>query len=227
MTIAEEADPGATVLDDDGPAIEVRGLRFAYADDTRRILDRVKTCDEWWACRTGFAELPEVERFVMLFMADQQAQATALIRNEIDQTHDIRVDLIEQILLQNPDATTWTGREGPYGMVSWWPTSMYVWAQVAPSRPPPVTSSHTGSATWVSGATETRRAFSVLAQATALGRSNGVRIEPRRLSSLPTASAVTPAGRLRIAYSAALAAGAVSVSSRPLSSGTPISSRSW
>jgi peptide/nickel transport system substrate-binding protein len=100
--------------------------RFAYADDTRRIIDRVKTCDEWWACSTGFAELPEVERFVQIFMADQQAQATAMIRNEIDQTHDIRVDLIEQILEQNPEATTWTGREGPYGMVSWWPTSMYM-----------------------------------------------------------------------------------------------------
>ena len=86
----------------------------------------METCDEWWACRTGFAELPEVERFVLLFMADQQAQATALIRNEIDQTHDIRVDLIEKILAENPDATTWTGREGPYGMVSWWPTSMYM-----------------------------------------------------------------------------------------------------
>ncbi|NJN82536.1 MAG: hypothetical protein HC802_09860, partial [Caldilineaceae bacterium] len=58
--------------------------------------------------------------------ADQQAQATALIRNEIDQTHDIRVDLIEKILAENPDATTWTGREGPYGMVSWWPTSMFM-----------------------------------------------------------------------------------------------------
>ena len=81
--------------------------RFAYADETRRIIDRVATCEEWWACSSGFADLPDVERFVQIFMADQQAQATAMIRNEIDQTHDIRVDLIEQILEQNPDATTW------------------------------------------------------------------------------------------------------------------------
>jgi peptide/nickel transport system substrate-binding protein len=111
--------------DGQGP-VTTGAWRYAYADDTRRILDRVKTCDEWWACKTGFAELPQVERFIMLFMPDQQAQATALIRNEIDQTHDIRVDLIEKILAENPDATTWTGREGPYGMVSWWPTSMYM-----------------------------------------------------------------------------------------------------
>ena len=115
-----------TAYNDGKGPVTTSPWRFAYADDTRRILDRVKTCDEWWACKTGFAELPQVERFIMLFMPDQQAQATALIRNEIDQTHDIRVDLIEKILQENPDATTWTGREGPYGMISWWPTSMYM-----------------------------------------------------------------------------------------------------
>lgn len=115
-----------TAYNDGAGPVTTSPWRFAYADETRRIIDRVKTCDEWWACRTGFSELPEVERFVQIFMADQQAQATAMIRNEIDQTHDLRVDLIEQILAQNPDATTWTGREGPYGMISWWPTSMYM-----------------------------------------------------------------------------------------------------
>lgn len=115
-----------TAYNDGAGPVTTSPWRFAYADETRRIIDRVPTCEDWWACRTGFAELPEVERFVQIFMADQQAQATAMIRNEIDQTHDIRVDLIEQILAQNPDATTWTGREGPYGMISWWPTSMYI-----------------------------------------------------------------------------------------------------
>lgn len=111
--------------DGDGP-VTTGPWRLEYADDTRRILRRVDSCDDWWACRNGFHELPDVRRFVQLYIPDQQAQATALIRNEIDQTHDLRVDLIEQILDQNPNATTWTGREGPYGMVSWWPTALYL-----------------------------------------------------------------------------------------------------
>ena len=115
-----------TAYNDGAGPVTTSPWRFAYADDTRRIIDRVATCEDWWACKTGFSDLPEVERFVQIFMPDQQAQATAMIRNEIDQTHDIRVDLIEKILEENPDATTWTGREGPYGMVSWWPTSMYM-----------------------------------------------------------------------------------------------------
>ena len=111
--------------DGDGP-VTTGPWRFTYADDTRRIIDRVASCDDWWACRTGFQELPEVERFVQLAIPDQQGQATAMIRNEIDQTHDLRVDLIQKILEENPETTTWTGREGPYGMVSWWPTALHL-----------------------------------------------------------------------------------------------------
>ncbi|MCL4835861.1 MAG: ABC transporter substrate-binding protein [Caldilineaceae bacterium] len=115
-----------TAFNDGAGPVTTSPWVYSFADDTRRVIDRVKSCDEWWACRTGFAALPEVERFVQIVIADQQAQATALIRNEIDQTHDLRVDLIEKILQDNPDATTWTGREGPYGMVSWWPTALHL-----------------------------------------------------------------------------------------------------
>ncbi|MEZ4657307.1 MAG: hypothetical protein R2911_07030 [Caldilineaceae bacterium] len=82
------------------------------------MIDRVATCEEWWACATGFHDLPKVERYVQLTIADDQNQGAALIKNEIDQTHDLRADVIEKILAENPEATTWTGREGPYGMVS-------------------------------------------------------------------------------------------------------------
>lgn len=115
-----------TAYNDGAGPVTTSPWRFSFADDTRRILDRVKTCEEWWACASGFHELPAVERFVNLYIPDQQGQATAMIRNEIDQTHDLRVDLIEKILEENPDATTWTGREGPYGMVSWWPTALHL-----------------------------------------------------------------------------------------------------
>ncbi len=115
-----------TAYNDGAGPVTTSPWRVAFADDTRRIIDRVATCEEWWACASGFQELPEIERFVQIFIGDQQGQATALIRNEIDQTHDLRVDLIEKILEDNPDATTWTGREGPYGMVSWWPTALHL-----------------------------------------------------------------------------------------------------
>ena len=100
--------------------------RLAFSDDTRRVIDRVKSCDEWWACKTGFHDLPKVERYTQIIVSDDQAQGSALINNEIDQTHDLRVDVIEKILSENPEATTWTGRDGVYGMVSWWPTALHL-----------------------------------------------------------------------------------------------------
>lgn len=115
-----------TSYNDGAGPVTTSPWRLAFADDTRRILERVKTCEEWWACAIGFHELPQVERFVQLYIPDQQGQATAMIRNEIDQTHDLRVDLIQKILEENPAATTWTGREGPFGMVSWWPTALHL-----------------------------------------------------------------------------------------------------
>ena len=115
-----------TAYNDGAGPVTTGPWRLAFADDTRRMIDRVKTCDEWWACATGFHDLPKVERFTQLTIGDDQSQATAMIRNEIDQTHDLRVDIIEKILSENPETTTWTGREGPYGMVSWWPTALHL-----------------------------------------------------------------------------------------------------
>ena len=101
--------------------------RLAFADIDKRMIDRVRTCGEWWACATGFHDLPKVERFIHLRMEDDTTMAQAIILNEIDQTHDMRVDSIQQTIKQNPAVTTWSGREqGPYGLVSWWPTSLYV-----------------------------------------------------------------------------------------------------
>jgi peptide/nickel transport system substrate-binding protein len=101
--------------------------RVAFSDIQKRMLDRVRTCDEWWACKSGFQDLPQVERYIILDLGDDQSQGTALIKNEIDQTHDLAVEVIQTILDQNPYATTWTGREtGSYGLVSWWPTSLHL-----------------------------------------------------------------------------------------------------
>ena len=42
-----------TAYNDGAGPVTTSPWRFSYADDTRRIIDRVETCDDWWACRTG------------------------------------------------------------------------------------------------------------------------------------------------------------------------------
>lgn len=115
-----------TAWNDGAGPVTTSAWRIAFADERRRVVDSVRDCDAWWACATGFQDLPEVERMTYVVIETSQSQGTALINNELDETHDVSVEVVEQVLAQNPNATTWTGREGPYGMVSWWPTSLWM-----------------------------------------------------------------------------------------------------
>ncbi len=115
-----------TAWNDGAGPVTTGAWRVVFADERRRVIDSVRDCDQWWACATGFEELPAVERMTYVVIDTSQQQGTALINNELDETHDVTVEVVEQMLAQNPNATTWTGREGPFGMVSWWPTSLWL-----------------------------------------------------------------------------------------------------
>lgn len=100
--------------------------RVAFADPTQRVIDRVASCDDWWACSTGFQDLPEVERFVLLSNLNETQYVESAIRNQVDTTWDVQPSNSQRALAENMDATTWTGETGPYGLVSWWPTQLLV-----------------------------------------------------------------------------------------------------
>ena len=119
--------PQYTNYNDGSGPVTTSPWRLNYSDENRRVLDRVDSCDDYWGCKTGFINLPEPERYIWLRMEDDTSMASAVIKNEIDQTHDLRVELIQQAIEKNEFVTTWSGREkGPYGLVSWWPSSLYV-----------------------------------------------------------------------------------------------------
>ncbi len=80
---------------------------------------------DWWAAKTGFMEMPKVERVIQLGFTDDTKAAELIINNEIDHCLDLRPRTIESILAQADHVITFTGREKPYGYVDWWPISMY------------------------------------------------------------------------------------------------------
>jgi peptide/nickel transport system substrate-binding protein len=47
-----------------------------------------------------------------------------VINNECDLTIDLRPNNITAVQAQNPNITTWTGTEPPYGYLDWWPISL-------------------------------------------------------------------------------------------------------
>jgi peptide/nickel transport system substrate-binding protein len=82
--------------------------------------------DDWWAAKTGFMELPEVERIINITSPGDTQTAQMIINNEIDHCLDLRPRTIETILIQAPHCTTYSGREKPYGYVDWWPISLHI-----------------------------------------------------------------------------------------------------
>ena len=103
--------------------------RVVHASPQQKILDRA---DDWWGVAAGVAELPAVERFILLPDQGEQQLVQSIITNEVDFTTGIQPSSFPTVLAGNPKATSWTGRESPYGYVDWWPHSLYVNNEVAP-----------------------------------------------------------------------------------------------
>ncbi|HUT20599.1 MAG TPA: ABC transporter substrate-binding protein, partial [Anaerolineae bacterium] len=82
--------------------------------------------DDWWAAKTGFMELPKVERIINITSPGDTQTAQMIINNEIDHCLDLRPRTIESILIQAPHVTTYSGRNKPYGYVDWWPISLHI-----------------------------------------------------------------------------------------------------
>jgi peptide/nickel transport system substrate-binding protein len=82
--------------------------------------------DEWWGTKTGFKDkMPAVERILVLPRADDTLMVQRVVNNEIDSCLDLRATVIPQVVVQNPNVITHTGKEPPYGYMDWWPTSMW------------------------------------------------------------------------------------------------------
>ena len=82
--------------------------------------------DNWWASKTGFHPLPEIKRIIGVPFVNTDRGAQLMVSNAVDMTMGYpNAALVEKILEQNPKATTFSGREKPYGNLDWWPTSLY------------------------------------------------------------------------------------------------------
>lgn len=90
--------------------------------NTQKFIDRR---DDWWGSKTGFAELPEVERILVIPRADDTLMTQRIVNNEVDSILDLRANVIGQTVAQNPAIITHTGTELPLGYMDWWPTSVW------------------------------------------------------------------------------------------------------
>ncbi len=97
--------------------------RVVHSSPQQKILDRA---DTWWGAELGVAELPAVERHILLPDQGEQQLVQSVARDQVDFTTGIQPTSFPTLLKENALATSWTGSESPYGYVDWWPHSLYV-----------------------------------------------------------------------------------------------------
>jgi ABC-type transport system substrate-binding protein len=103
-------------------------------DATQKILD---LREDWWAVEAGLIEMPEVKRIVMVNIGGQVGQSMEVVaqrvtNNEMDSALDFRQSIISSILQQNPNVTSHTAGEPPFGYLDWWPNSLWMNTLQAP-----------------------------------------------------------------------------------------------
>ena len=95
--------------------------RLVSTNIERKIWDRR---DDWWGAKSGFSELPKVERLIFLPGMNEITMANLLITNEIDMAFSLTVPNFKSVKSQNPNMTThWYG-EAPFGYEDWWPMGL-------------------------------------------------------------------------------------------------------
>ena len=119
----KQPDPGAFVNLDIGRGWPVVSgpYRLVLSEAEQRIWD---VRDDWWAAKTDFQRIPRVERIIYLPFGDEPKWVQMMMANQMDSSTDLRPSNIKSILDQNPNVTTWTGREVPYGYRDWWPCAL-------------------------------------------------------------------------------------------------------
>ncbi len=108
--------------------------RLVAWDANQKIFD---LREDWWAAEAGVSPVPDVKRIVMVNIGGQVGQnmdvvAQRVVNNEYDSTLDMRSAVIGNILAQNPNVTTHSGNNAPYGYLDWWPNSLWVNTQIEP-----------------------------------------------------------------------------------------------
>lgn len=125
---------GGTEIPSSGP------YRLVAWDRNQKIFD---LRDDWWAVEAGVSPQPEVQRVIMVNIGGQVGQnmdtvAQRIVNNEMDSALDMRSAVIGNILRQNPNITTHTGSNPPYGYLDWWPNSLWMNTQQEPYTDPQV-----------------------------------------------------------------------------------------
>ena len=96
-------------------------FRLVHSTPDQRIYD---LREDWWAKKIGFKELPKMQRLIFLPRREEAKRVQNMLANDLDICGTLLPANIRTILEHNPNVTTWSGKEVPYGYLDWWPVSL-------------------------------------------------------------------------------------------------------
>lgn len=92
---------------------------------------------DWWAVKTGFKKLPQVERLIFLPGMNEITMAQMLITNQTDMAFSLTAANLQLVQGQNPKIITSLNKP-PYGYMDWWPIGLGFNDTVAPFNDPEI-----------------------------------------------------------------------------------------
>jgi peptide/nickel transport system substrate-binding protein len=92
---------------------------------------------DWWAAKTGFAQLPQVSRLVFLPGMNEITMAQMMISNQIDMAFSFTPANMKLVQGQNPKVITHFDRP-PYGFMDWWPIGLGFNTEIPPFNDPDI-----------------------------------------------------------------------------------------
>ena len=93
--------------------------------------------EDWWAAKTGFQDLPKVERLIFLPGMNEITMAQMMISGEIDMAFSMTPTNMQLIQGQNPAVITHSD-EPPFGFLDWWPIGLGFNTTVEPFGDPDI-----------------------------------------------------------------------------------------
>ena len=108
--------------------------KLIYSDVQRKVWD-LRT--DWWGAKTGFHELPKVERMIFLPGMDENTMVQLISNNDIDLAFSLTPQNMELAKGQNDKITTFSDQP-PYGFLDWWPISLAFNTSEAPFDNPDI-----------------------------------------------------------------------------------------
>ncbi|MEM8915059.1 MAG: ABC transporter substrate-binding protein, partial [Pseudomonadota bacterium] len=108
---------------ENGLPVTTGAWQLVEYNENQIFLDRR---DDWWGAKSGFRDLPDVERIVSIPFGNTDRAIKLITEGTVDFAPNLTdVIFVRKMLEDNPNIQMFSGKEPPYGAIGWWTISLF------------------------------------------------------------------------------------------------------